>query len=117
MWGIEPVVIAMAERPPFLRYSQFAFGVYVHGNAQSPAYEPRDLIIIDPNRPVSTGDDCLFVQGFNITEIQPFRAILRRLVTEEATEWTVRQFNPETVAKLAKVEWPRALFIAGKYNR
>lgn len=117
MWGIERVVVAMAERPPFLRYSQYAFGVYCYGVQQSPAYEPGDLIIVDPNKPVKIGDDCVIVRGFNITEATPFQGVLRRLVAESDKAWTVRQFNPETTYDLAKSEWPRALFVTGKYNR
>lgn len=116
-WEVERVIIAMVERPPFLRYSQQAFGIYCHGAQQSPAFEPRDLVLVDPNRPVNVGDDAVFVRGFNITEINVFQGVLRRLVAEADDCWTVRQFNPASDYKLQKVDWPRALFVAGKYSR
>ena len=114
---IDPVPVQMVERPEFLRYSAAAFGIYCNGSQQAPVFEPRDLVIVDPNKPTALGDDVVFVKHFSIGEATPFQGILRRLIGQTETHWMVRQFNPASDYKISKEEWPRALFVAGKYSR
>lgn len=109
--------IGKVERPPSLRFSANAFAVWVHTVEQSPAFELRDLILVDPNRPAGVGDDALLVKGYSIDDRQPFEGVIRRIIGETEDHWVVRQFKPARDYKIAKVEWPRALYIAGKYSR
>ena len=114
---INQVEIGQVERPPSLRYSTSAFALWVQSGEQSPAFEPRDTILVDPNRPAGIGDDALLVRGFSIGDRQPFEGVIRRIVGETEKYWMVRQFRPPVDYKLPKDEWPRALYIAGKYSR
>jgi hypothetical protein len=41
--------------------------------------------------------------------------LLRKLIAETATEWTVQQLFPEKIYSLPKAEWPIANRIIGKY--
>ena len=117
VWMIDPIPIDMVERPDFLRYSTHAFGIYCNGTQQAPVFEPRDLVIVDPNKPHAIGDDVVLVKHYSIGEAVPFQGILRRLIGQTDTHWHVRQFNPPHDYKVTKEEWPRALYVAGKYSR
>lgn len=117
VWMIDPTPVQMVERPEFLRYSAAAFGIYCNGSQQAPVFEPRDMVIVDPNKPTAIGDDVVLVKHFSIGEAVPFQGILRRLIGQTETHWHVRQFNPPRDYKVTKEEWPRALFVAGKYSR
>lgn len=113
----DPVPIGAVERPPFLRYSRAAFGIYCINTFMSPAFEPKDMLVINPDRTPSIGDDAIFVTGYNADELVPFQGVLRRLVGETETHWRVRQFNPQKDHNIPKAELPRALLVAGKYSR
>jgi hypothetical protein len=114
---IDYMEVGRVERPPSLRYSTNAFALWVQTREQSPAFEPRDTILIDPNRPAGIGDDALLVRGFSIGDRTPFEGLIRRLIGETDKHWLARQFNPPQDQKLPKADWPRALYIAGKYSR
>jgi len=117
IWEINPRPIAMTIRPDILKYSHNAFGIYCNGTEQSPAFEPRDMLLVDPTKPAAIGDDVLFAKGFHGADTEPFRSILRRLIGETATHYLVEQFNPRERQKLAKDEWPHLLYVAGKFSR
>lgn len=114
---LDPTPIQMIERPPGLRYSPSAFGIYCPNAQQAPAFEPKDTVLIDPSRPAMIGDDALLVRNFDGSTAAPFDGVLRRLIGQTDTHWRVRQFNPAKDYNLSKAEWPRALFVAGKYSR
>ena len=114
---IDHVEVGRVERPPSLRYSTHAFALWVQNREQSPAFEKGDTILVDPNRPAGIGDDALLVRNFSIGDRAPFEGLIRRIMDETDKHWLVRQFTPPHDAKLAKAEWPRALYIAGKYSR
>lgn len=117
MLDIEKRPADVIRRPDFLRYSREAFGLECHGDQQSPAFERRDVVLINPDRAVAPGDDCLFVRGYSIGDKSPFQGILRRLLGETEKHWLVRQFNPPSDYKLSKADWPKALHVAGKKSR
>lgn len=114
---IERRVINMIPRTDYLRYSQYAFGIECMGDQMAPVFERRDVVIINPDRAVTQGDDVVLVRGFEPKSIEPFVGILRRLLVETDTHWAVRQYNPPKDYKLAKADWPRALHVAGKRSR
>ncbi len=117
VWGADPTMIIANLARDTSRYSTSAFGIYCHGSQQSPAFEPRDLVVVDPQRPVAPGDDVVLVQHYQIGELTPFQGILRRLLAVTDTHWRVRQFNPARDYNLTKEEWPKALWVSGKYSR
>ena len=114
---IEKRPVNLVPRTDYLRFSQYAFGLEVMHDSMSPAYERRDIAIMNPDRPVVAGDDVLIVRGFEAKSEDPFEAVLCRLLNETATHWVCRQYNPARDFKLAKETWPRALHVAGKRSR
>ncbi len=103
--------------PDGLRYSHHAFGIECLGDYMSPAFERRDVVICNPDREPVPGDDVVLVRGFSVGDTSPFEGILRRLVAESEGHWHVQQFNPERKYRLSKLDWPRALHVAGKKSR
>ena len=114
---IERRIVDVVPRTEFLRYAMYSFGIEVMQDDMSPAFERRDVIVVNPDRAVQAGDDVLVVKGYGEKSAEPFDAVLRRLVKETDTHWHVRQFNPAKDYKLDKAEWTRALHVAGKRSR
>ncbi len=113
---ISAEVIQLTERPAPVRQSRFAFGLYCDGDDMAPVFERRDLIIIDPARPVREGDDVLFVKGYEAGSGKAFSGLLRRLVRITDSHWTVRQYNPPGDHKVLRSDF-EPLFVFGKYSR
>lgn len=114
---IERRVVDVVPRSEFLRYAMYSFGIEVMQDDMSPAFERRDVVVLNPDRAVQAGDDVLVVKGYGEKSVEPFEAVLRRLVAETETHWVVRQYHPAKDYKLAKSEWTRALHVAGKRSR
>ena len=114
---IERRLVDVVPRSEFLRYAMFSFGIEVMQDDMSPAFERRDVVVLNPDRAVQPGDDVLVVRGYEEKSAAPFDAVLRRLLAETDTHWHVRQYSPAKDYKLAKSEWTRALHVAGKRAR
>ncbi len=97
-------------RPWYTKQFLDCYGLMIMDEIMAPAYEPGDLIIINPNLPLFRGQDFIFR-----TEVREgeFRANLRRLVGWNENEWLVRQFGPEDSYALSRKDWPRADRIVG----
>ena len=117
MLNIERRVVGAVPRSEYLRYAEYSFALEIMSDDMSPAFERRDVAVINPDRSVIPGDDVLLVKDYTEKGGDPFSGQLRRLVKETNTHWIVRQFNPAKEYKLAKEEWPRALHVAGKRSR
>lgn len=117
--GGEGQIILFRDRDPIdydvpprsLRHMNDAFGVLVVGESMSPRFEPRDVVWIDPHRPVRPGDDVLFLRSTDgLTEEI---AVLKRLVRIAEHDFHVRQFNPDREFPLPKDEF-RPFYVAGR---
>ncbi len=91
-----------------------AFAVYVQGTSMNHAYEPGNLLLVNPGAQPISGDDVLLVRE---ERDGTMRALVRRLVRYNSTTWTVKQFNPEKTYGLPRSRWQRAHLVIGKYNR
>lgn len=91
-----------------------AYGCRVVEATMSPAYEPGDVLLIHPGRPVRAGDDVLISR---LLDDGGRQAIVRRLIRVTAKTWRVRRFNPPDALTLDRTEWPTAELIVGKYSR
>lgn len=100
-----------------LKFSFYSFGIEVMQDDMSPCFDRRDVAVMNPDRPVVPGDDVLLVRGYEEKSSAPFDGMLRRLVKETDTHWVVKQFNPAKEYKLAKSDWPRALYVAWRKSR
>jgi transcriptional regulator with XRE-family HTH domain len=113
-WVLSSDAIAWIQRDQRLVGVRDAFACYVVGDSMVPAYEPGNLLLVNPAVPPAPGDDCLFVQEAADGDRY---ALIKRLVRFNSTSWTVKQWNPDKTFNLPRREWQKALPVIGKYNR
>lgn len=101
-------------RPAFLEFSTEAFALVVQDENNAPVYRTRDTILIDPNTPVSVGDDCIFSKVVDLESGSAcvFLASLKRSTDKE---WIVCQHGGGTEKKLPKKTYPTAALVVGRY--
>ncbi len=102
-------------RPDFLFFSTRAFAVTILDDKMAPAYRTRDRALVDPDSPVTAGDDCLFTD----TPDPPngSEMIIGCLISSTAGLWKIRQHASKRERELQKSEFPNAWLIVGRYNR
>lgn len=104
----------LTTRPGFLTFAKQAFAYHATDDLNAPVYKTRDTILVDPESPAATGDDCLFVKA---TTTNPWEVEICNLVRMTPTTWVVRQYGKPKEFELARTEYPQAWPIVGKYNR
>ncbi|MFO1079270.1 MAG: LexA family transcriptional regulator [Reyranellaceae bacterium] len=113
-WVLSHDAIAWIQRDQRLVGVRDAFACYVVGDSMVPAYEPGNLLLVNPAVPPGQGDDCLFVME---APDGSRHALIKRLVRFNASAWTVKQWNPDKTFTLLRRDWQRAFLVIGKYNR
>lgn len=113
-WILSSDPVAQIQRDERLIGVREAFACYVEGESMLRAYEPRNLVLVNPSVPPGPGDDVLLVRETIDGERY---ALIKRLTKFTDAEWIVTQWNPERTYSLAKREWQRAMLVIGKYNR
>jgi transcriptional regulator with XRE-family HTH domain len=83
----------------------------IPGFGMEPAYEPGHIVFGNPLMPGLPNKNVVLRQREEGGEI-----LVRRLVGETASEWTVQQFNPARTYSLPKAEWPICYRIVGSYE-
>lgn len=84
------------------------FSFYVLGGSMSPAIDHGDQVVVNPNIPVKTGKDCVFIQT---AEDGSMLGMVKRLLRSTGDAWKVRQFSPERDFELSKKKWTKAFVI------
>lgn len=74
-------------RPPMLKGSPNACGVYVTGESMEPRYYAGEIVLADPRKPARPGD-------FVVVELPEHRAIVKRLIRRNDNGATLAQLNP-----------------------
>jgi phage repressor protein C with HTH and peptisase S24 domain len=100
-------------RPWYLKGIKNGYAVVVVGESMAPAFEPGDIVVVNPRAPAVREKHAIFVGG---EEQGEFRAAIKRLIRSTDKVWRVRQYNPEKEFDLSKKDWPRALRVVGKYE-
>ena len=75
-----------------------AYGLYVTGESMVPAFQPGDLVVLHPGRPVRIGD-FVVVQTRNY-ESGPVIAYIKKLVRVTGEKLFLQQYNPQAVVEL-----------------
>jgi phage repressor protein C with HTH and peptisase S24 domain len=105
--------VGLVERPDPLRHSKNAFAFGAVGEDFVPTANPRDVIVVDPDRPIKPGDDVLLVRR----DGDPIDGLPRRLVAITPKAWTVRRFHPKVLDEdLPRSEYKLAWFIAAVFR-
>lgn len=85
--------VRLLARPPALRGAPDAFAIVFQGDSMWPRFEPGEIGIVEPRRPVARGDYVL-VQLTNGEHDDVVSVLVKRLVRQTATELVLQQFNP-----------------------
>lgn len=82
-------------RPPALMGARDIYAIEFHGDSMVRRFEPGDIGLVDPGRPVRAGDYVLV----QLREHEGSKAVgsvlAKRLVRQNAYEYVLEQFNPE----------------------
>jgi hypothetical protein len=111
---LSPDPIAWIPRDARLDGVAEAYGCFVSGDSMEPAYEPGNLVLVNPAAPVGPGDDCVFLRE---APDGTRYALIKRLVSFSRKSWTVRQHNPARTYTLWRSEWRTAHLVIGKFGR
>lgn len=83
-------------RPPALSGARDLYAIYFHGTSMLPRFEPGEIGIVDPRRPVNSGDYVL-VQLAENGDGAVSSVLVKRLVRQTAVGYLLEQFNPPTL--------------------
>lgn len=97
----------MARRPPALVGINDAFAVYVHDDSMYPAFEPGQVVWINPHHPIAPENNV-------VIEMHDGQAFIKRLKRRTAKQIICMQWNPKKdvvyeaseVKRLYYVLWP-----------
>lgn len=85
--------VRMLQRPPALRGQTDLYAIYFHGESMEPRFEAGEVGIVDPRRPVRSGDYVLVqLNGGESDDV--VSVLAKRLVRQNAREIVLEQFNP-----------------------
>lgn len=107
-------------RPSLLENSRDAYAVIVEGEIMTPAYDPGDLILINPNISFRINADVLLfghVGAPDLPDDEFQRCALRRLVGYDQTSWHVLELSPTRQATFPRERWPRLSRVVGKFSK
>ena len=79
------------------------------GTCMEPLFQAGDVVFVHPHLPPVPGKSVLLRKQEEGGEI-----LVRELVAQTATEWTVKQYAPQRTETLPKAEWPIGRRIKGK---
>lgn len=102
-------------RPDTLDDAENAFAFKVIDNKHAPAYTTRDIALVDPDDPITEGDDCLFTDEGKLDS--GVETIIGLLIERSPKMWTVRQHASPEQVQLSRADFPDAWRIIGRYIR
>lgn len=88
-------------RPPALSGARDLYAIYFHGESMAPRFEPGEVGIVDPRRPVAAGDYVL-VQLASNGDGEVDSVLVKRLVRQAGDSITLEQFNPALTFSVPK---------------
>lgn len=100
-------------RPAFLEHVRDAFAMYVVNDSMSPRFEPGDLLLVNPGKPVRPRDDVLVVLSADGVE---HRMLVKRLVKRTREKVVLQQFNPRGEFSLPADQVVQLLRVVGIYS-
>lgn len=93
--------VRMLVRPPALRGQTDLYAIYFHGESMEPRFQPGEVGIVDPRRPVRNGDYVLVQLNAGDSD-EVVTVLVKRLVRQNADEVVLEQFNPAVTFKVPK---------------
>lgn len=102
-------------RPDFSRFSATAFALVVQDERNSPVYRARNRILIDPESPVSPGDDVILSSVTNLDAHEELHVIAGQLTKMSETNWVLKQYAVGDNRSFLKKQFPAAWKIVSRF--
>lgn len=107
--------IEYVKMPTILEGVKGGYGLLITGDSMVPAYWPGDTALVHPNLPPQRDADVVLYHTPPASKGGE-EAIIKRLVGISDREWTLQQYQPATVFKEFRADWPVCHRVMGKYN-
>lgn len=100
-------------RPKAAHFASAAlvFGIYAQDDSMAPRFKPGELIFVDPSRPITPGDDVLFIARRKQGEAE--RAVIGELVSATPATFTYIQHVRKGERRLPAKTWTANLILKG----
>src|SRR3546814_18890508 len=102
-------------RPDFIRFSMTAFAIVVQDERNSPVYRARDRILINPESPVTPGDDVVLGSGNDLLTFDELHLIPGHLTERTAAGRTLKQYADGHQRSFPTEQFPAAWKIVGSF--
>lgn len=107
--------IDYVKMPTILENVKGGYGLLITGDSMVPAYWPGDTALIHPNLPPQRDTDVVLYHTPPGSK-GGVEAIIKRLMGISDREWTLQQYQPASVFKEFRADWPVCHRVVGKYN-
>lgn len=97
-------IVMHIQRPPALAGVDKAYAVYIEGDSMYPRFKQGELAVVDPRRKAQIGDDVIVQLVDDPDDDGNCRVacvLVKELVRRSASWIELRQFNPDTVFRVA----------------
>jgi phage repressor protein C with HTH and peptisase S24 domain len=105
--------VEYVKRPAILEGVRDAYGILLTGESMVPAYWPGDMALVHPHLHPSRDTDVVL---FHVPPANEAEAIIKRLVSFNDREWTLKQYNPADEFVESRADWTICHRVVGKYN-
>jgi len=85
--------VAYTERPPQLIGNGQAFAVWVAGRSMEPRFRPGEIVLVNPNKPLTPGCCALL-------ECKDGSAFIKEFMGENKHKISLRQYNPQRAMEI-----------------
>lgn len=102
-------------RPDLIRFSQTAFTIVIQDERNSPVYRARDCILIDPDIPVSLGDDVVLSTAVNLVAGNRLEVIPGQLTKMSEAAWSLKQYAIGAEHAFSRTQFPSAWRIVSRF--
>lgn len=107
--------VEYVKMPTILESVRGGYGLLITGDSMVPAYWPGDTALIHPNLPPQRDTDVVLYHTPPESKGGD-EAMIKRLVGMSDREWTLQQYQPASVFKEFRADWPVCHRVVGKYN-
>jgi hypothetical protein len=113
-WRLHGAKAERTRRPDFTRFSVFAFAIVVQDERNNPVFRVRDRILIDPESPVSPGDDVVLSSVGEIDIYEDMYVIPGLLTKISESTWSLKQYAGIVERTFSKRQFPNAWKIVSR---
>lgn len=110
---INPDPVEYIRRPDPLKLVTNAFAIYVSGDSMTPAFDPGDIVLVNPNRRPRRGNYVLLVDD---RDHAAWRGLIKKYIKETESAWLVEQHNPAKTLEIPIEEYNACFVIVGSYR-